>query len=1234
MPNFTIYVTGGGDYFYTTLNGVAMIFNDGDLVRSVIFMGSMFALLTGAWYYIQKNVGSGLMKSHTWLEHAIVMVILSFLAFVPTRVTVQDIYGQQNVTPIDNVPLIFALPASIFSGVNHDIFRAIDTAYQSTTGSTMAVSENGFVTPLKLMLSMRGGLQQVAPEAYQSWFNYIGSCLYNTASTTGGMSQSADVATFLTQNGKDGGFVKVFLRQSGSGIAAVQDGVVVTCAEAKTLLDLRMDALFASGTGANPSSDVDRLINQNMGEANRNSVNGRWSWSDAMTAANGFQLEVGASAQSAQQYMKNSLMRSVVVDAFGCAANYLSAADQMLCTQSMHDSMEQYKVDAAGRGSWFSNMMLPAMTILQLLFFAFSVVAFLYGIIRGAGAVSFIGKYFLFGAWVFSWLPFVAIINAFINWMVVDKMRMSSLQALTIENYDSYFSGLQSSLALASDLLAATPLITLGFMTGSMFALSSFAQRLSNNDYMKEQNVAPNTVDVAPVMKHDSAYQSNNQTGTRDAGTVYEQVRAGDALGAAVESRRMEAQASQLQTTDQFSHMFNAMKQVGGSTRITNSDGTTANISEGEMFQAGLRKMRSHVDNSQFSASERADVQSRAEMAAKLMGSGLSFSASWQKAMDGAENKNVQDALENMLSGASTYASNAGRQVASAIQHESLLSGTDAESVASGFSKTVANSEALTKSYSEVSTRAQTIDSSKTADVSVLGSIVDRDRALGTSGKGIDRKINDAYNELRNERGAEAVDGQMQQKLRAWTDNGGNFRAMTEMAQLQTLQAMGRDVAYANIVADLFSSGPSNIGDATALKGVSGSAASAQPQEEPNQHRATVAQSLPGAGNGHASLKSLSEVKDQAAQHNDVNPDIKNRVAKGMEDKLLATADGVMNHNKLTPKEARDRQLDQEMARYNLHHLPKDESEYKQREIEARVAAKISGREPLLPIPPASVQQDWMNREISAALHPSNVHGDTPQEREANAAQAAAEARARVEARIADIYQRNNEAARSQLDALSPAAGGLPNSPIPQAATRPVSDAREREYASADTGPRTVAPETVRSSARTARPDDVRPDVRADEGAERTPVGNPMTAQSSAYGQEQMPPATRPTDTSVGALPAAPMPTERPDDRTGAGNSPLTNSTQNGAPSQRSSFAEPPLPASQVQRPSEAGESQRTAVPPVSYDPARSGDGSHLDERGGRDMNSAAVPTQASTDRSGPSADRGGNDHPDGQSRK
>src|SRR5690606_17781142 len=99
---------------------------------------------------------------------------------------------------------------TMFSSIGYDAFRYIDTAFQSVAGSTMTVSENGFVTPLKLMMAVRGSLERVSPELYRSWVNFIGSCTRNSTVTTGGVLHSPDVARYLTTNAVDGGLVEIF----------------------------------------------------------------------------------------------------------------------------------------------------------------------------------------------------------------------------------------------------------------------------------------------------------------------------------------------------------------------------------------------------------------------------------------------------------------------------------------------------------------------------------------------------------------------------------------------------------------------------------------------------------------------------------------------------------------------------------------------------------------------------------------------------------------------------------------------------------------------------------------------------------------------------------------------------------------------------------------------------------------------------------------------------------------
>lgn len=947
MPEFSVYVTGGGEYFYTTLNAVAMIFNDGKLVYAVIALGAFFALITGAWYYIQKNIGSGLLKSHTWLEHGLVMVLLTFVAFVPTRVTVQEIYGQQIATPVDNVPLMISVPAAMFSGIGYDTFTTIDTAFQSTSGSTMSVSENGFVTPLKLMLSLRGGLQQVSPELYSTWYNYIGGCLHNSAATTGGINQAVDVAEYMTSTGKDAGFITVYLRQSGGAIEAFQNGVTVTCAEAKTLLNLRMDALFASGGATNPMSDVDRVINMGMDEPNRNQPNGKWTWADATSAVTGFQAMAHGAGQTAQQFMKNSLMRSVVSDAYQCASTQLSPADQFMCTQLMNDAMEQYKIDSAGQASWFSQMMLPAMTILQLLFFAFSVVAFLYGMLRGAGALSFIGKYFLFGAWVFSWLPFVAIINAFINWMVVDKMALNSVQALTLENYDAYFSGLQSSLALASNLLAATPLITLGFMTGSMYAMSGFAQRLSSNDYMKESNAAPSTVDVAPVMRFNSEFDANAVTGYKTAGTTYDNIDVKQLATKGAESARVEAQIAQRQTLDQFSQMVRAQQQNGGSTRIAGSDTASVQAHEQAMYKNALSSVNGHEIAKSLSATDMASVDRYVKAGLEGFGTGTGISGTWKDAINSAENDNVKKAVNLAFEGMTSYAEDAGRQLSSQILSDTSSSNSKAREIASGFSEVASKSNSLTDSYKEATMLSQQLGVGVSMGIDQFGAALAADEANPTGGLGLGRQINDAKAQVISDIGEEAFQYQYNQKMADWkgSHSNANFQNMEQAAESIVIAQHRPDLA-ANIYAQAKGYTPPDLGDHARYAGVSNGVENISINQDISAHENRV----PDWGYGHANLQSVQTLQKQLLDSG-VDDSARQTALKGLKASVERVAKGTLDPN-MDINEAHRNQYNMKLARDNLASQPETNSDYRKAMYLHNIKETHNGFHSPPPIPP------------------------------------------------------------------------------------------------------------------------------------------------------------------------------------------------------------------------------------------------------------------------------------------
>lgn len=1007
MPTFTIYVTGGGEYFYTTLNAVAMIFNDGSLIYTVIALGGMLALISGSWNIIQKNIGSGLIKSHTFIEHGLIMVVVAFLAFVPTRVTVQDIYGQQNATPIDNVPMLLSVPATMFSSIGYDAFRYIDTAFQSVAGSTMTVSENGFVTPLKLMMAVRGSLERVSPELYRSWVNFIGSCTRNSTVTTGGVLHSPDVARYLTTNAVDGGLVEIFLgRDAGGKVTALQNGQMVTCTEAKPMLNDGMSSLFDGGGSTNPMSAVSRNVNMNMSESNRVNPNGQWDWTSIENAYNSFAAAVGSSAQSAQEFTKNALIRNAVVDGFRCGGNTLTATDQLLCTQAMNDAVQQYSIDAAGQGSWFSRMMLPTMTILQLLFFAFSVMAFLYGILRGAGVVTYLGKYMLFGAWVFSWLPFVAIINAFINWMVVDKMKSSAVQGLTVENYDSYFMTMQDNLALASDLLAATPLITMALMTGSMYALSGVAQRMSSTDKIEEKNLAPSTADVGPVVRYGHEFDGDARTGLQTSATTLDTINVSDSLSTMRDSAMSRAQTSQLQTMESFSQMVRARQEEGGSTRITNTDGTTVEATESEMYKRGMNYVRGLRTNSDYSTTDIGKAEAALEAALKVPGlGGASLSAAIQHAINSADSKGVQDILGRSVDAMAAFSESSGRALASNILSDTSNSNSKAYEAASGYDETASKSETLGNTFRQIDALSNSLGSGVTTDVAQLSAVLSNDIAKGTNGHGWQAEIERRSAELAKSEGP-AFNAFVQRKEAEWRESGATFANMGHMAQLMALRQFGDHEGFATLVSEMKVTSDLSGVNPDRYSDVAPNAQYVNPNRSMDHHDNRVTAAQPGAEYGHATWRSRDDMKADMQADTSIPKTAKTNVMGEIKDHVANTADGVMTG--LSAEGARHAQMSMDAAQRNIYDPPKTEDDYNKRMIDWHKDRLVAGGDIPQPLPPQEVIDERVREAQNARyLHPSEVGGMTPQEQELLSRQRAADAVQAVHDEIAALRADN-----------------------------------------------------------------------------------------------------------------------------------------------------------------------------------------------------------------------------------
>src|SRR5665647_3386071 len=147
----TVYSMGDMPIFTSVLNAVAMVFNsslfDPAQGAGVVVIGLQLGII----FMVLPAMGGAKINPMPF----IFALLLFYAGVVPKeRLQVEDIYSGQ-VTAVDNIPLIVALPASLAATLTRAITDKVETAFSTASGSYLAMGAEGFVNPLKLILGLR-----------------------------------------------------------------------------------------------------------------------------------------------------------------------------------------------------------------------------------------------------------------------------------------------------------------------------------------------------------------------------------------------------------------------------------------------------------------------------------------------------------------------------------------------------------------------------------------------------------------------------------------------------------------------------------------------------------------------------------------------------------------------------------------------------------------------------------------------------------------------------------------------------------------------------------------------------------------------------------------------------------------------------------------------------------------------------------------------------------------------
>lgn len=517
MLSVSIYTLGDIKVFEATLIAVREMF-----VSGIIDSGALVGLLITLIWTLAGGVLSPMGKGS--FNPAILVVLLAlYLGFFSNlmspkaTINIVDLYKPVPVggpptasASVTGIPVGLAIPAAVISGVTYDITMKVEEIFMGQTPG-VPMTTQGFINPLRLLQTLKNPITNVDPYLEASLRAFATDCVRGEGSPfrQDVFAWSRDAMAYMLANYRDG--FTVYYKKPAASASLIQieesrTGVSTTCSAAADSIETAIHDFLGSSSGLGAFLNV--YMPTSTGQTN--AVTGRplqWQEDDIVAAAGSM---LNGVAQTSSEFMTNMLFANVANDAFNCAGTMTDYQAANTCNVVLTQASEQWKVDAAAAGSFFQKTMVPTMNMLLLLFYGLSPLIIIYVMMAGWNGLSILTKFLLFGVWTQTWMPFAVIVNSFMQLLTRSELEKvltltnpmgGEVSGVTVATRMQLVETLGTKIAAASEILAATPLITLALLTGSVYGLTAMAQRFSGRDYVDEKQAAPSTMTSAPMMQ-------------------------------------------------------------------------------------------------------------------------------------------------------------------------------------------------------------------------------------------------------------------------------------------------------------------------------------------------------------------------------------------------------------------------------------------------------------------------------------------------------------------------------------------------------------------------------------------------------------------------------------------------------------------------------------------------------------------------------------------------------------
>ena len=579
MTFTTIHSIGDAAFLTQILNSVVMIVGTGDYTRLV-----SIGLLLGVLVVVLQSLFRGA-KEIPWQQLLLGWIVYACMFIPTTSVVVEDSYNGRTRT-VDNVPIGVAFAGSMISNIGYGITVLFETAYHDVS----SITDRSFAEPLRLTNALRQHSADVAileklnqsiganTDIGKSLNNYIKDCsmpklaLRSTTATDMVTKNSLDQIAF--QSNIYG--TRIYIRNAR--------GEDLTCAEAWTKMRPELEKVKDAGfiRGLSDTANLKTLDPNNGNRA-----------ADINDYQQAFDM-LNMSSTEIESYLLTSIIKPIYENAAtGYYKNVGDTASAIMLNQAIQQRNTQWSAEA----SMFATVVRPLLTFFE---------GFMYGVtplmgfllVMGGIGISLAMKYVMLILWIQLWMPVMSIVNLYII------MAARGDIAGNIQTYDSFYAVdklgtvIEHWLATGGMLAAATPLISLFLVSGSVYAFTSLTQRMNGGDHINEKLSTPDVAQPSAFYQHASAGNGSSLLGAQRTGAE------GTEGSISIDSIKSNATASALSKKEAASNGLTETLQSSWATSAGTSDSAALERRLGESLTAtgsqSVQRTRDAISNTSW----------------------------------------------------------------------------------------------------------------------------------------------------------------------------------------------------------------------------------------------------------------------------------------------------------------------------------------------------------------------------------------------------------------------------------------------------------------------------------------------------------------------------------------------------------------------------------------------------------------------------------------------------------